>query len=103
MTGRILALFFVFCLISYIIVVNVKKEMISKYKHQEQSMYGQPRIFTLNRISYLHKKRVNSGAIVWFCKTDYLNEEFDIIRNGVGNIIRITNEETQLKRHQIKL
>jgi hypothetical protein len=34
---------------------------------------------------------------------DYLNEEFDIIRNGVGNIIRITNEESQLKTHQSKL
>jgi len=31
---------------------------------------------------------------------DYLNEEFDIIRNGVGNIIRIQKEETQLKSHQ---
>ena len=34
---------------------------------------------------------------------DYLNEEFDIIRSGVGNIIRITNEESELKRHQNKL
>lgn len=34
---------------------------------------------------------------------DYLNEEFDVIRSGVGNIIKITNEEHQLKRHQKKL
>jgi len=34
---------------------------------------------------------------------DYLNEEFDIIRSGVGNIIRITNEESDLKRIQNKL
>lgn len=28
---------------------------------------------------------------------DYLNEEFDVIRNGVGNIVKITNEESQLR------
>ena len=51
-----------------------------------------------NHVRENYKERVINKRIDGINnELDYLNEEFDVIRNGVGNTVKITNEESQLR------